>query len=386
VLVTGGDHTAALAAVRALRAAGYLPWVAATGRGSYAGRSRAAAGVVMVPYSGAEPDAFLDQLGSAVKRLGIRVLIPGSEPDLIAIAGSGDVTLRALAGLPEPGVVQRIVDKAEVYRAAAAAGLKVPRTELIGREHLDEGSDWDFPMIAKPVRSARAIDSGALVRIDAQLVQSRDELRGLLDGSGPERWLLQARVEGRLAAVGGVARDGEVIATVHQRSLRVWPPGAGVSAFAETVPTDPALEAHVVRLIDVLSWSGIFQSQFICGQDGPQLIDLNPRVYGSLALATAAGVNLPATWADVVAGIPTRPATHRIGVRYRSDELEPRALVHLARNGHPLAAAGALVPRRHTTHSILAANDPAPVLASLAKLQRYAREAFGHRRGRSVPG
>lgn len=382
MLVTGGEHTASLAAVRALRAAGNEPWVGAESRRAYAARSRAATGVVALPYSGADPEGFINRLRAEVERLGIRVVIPGTEQDLVAIAGSPDTSLRASAGLPEPEVVRRIIDKTEIYRAAQAAGLRVPQTKVIGGDRSDELTDADFPAIVKPVRSARTADSGELIRIDAQIVQSQTELRQLLDGLGSDRWLIQTRLEGQLGAISGVARTGEVIVAVHQRSTRVWPPGAGVSSFAETTAPDPALEADVARLIDVLSWSGIFQAQFMHNADGAHLIDLNPRVYGSLALATAAGVNLPAIWAAVLTGSGIEPPAYRVGVHYRSDELDVRSLLHLARHGRLAAAATGMLPRRHTAHSVVTLADPAPGLTSLVKLGRY---AFRGRTGRD-PG
>jgi predicted ATP-grasp superfamily ATP-dependent carboligase len=371
VLVTGGEHTASLAAVRALCAAGYEPWAGAASHRSYAARSRAADGVVVLPSSGADPERFVACLRAEVERLDIRVVIPGTEPDLVAIADSTDELLHRTAGLPERDVVRRAIDKPAVYRDAEELGIRVPRTEVVDPERLNALADGDFPVILKPVRSARA-DGGALVRIDARLVKSRDQLRGILDGLGSDQWLLQARIDGQLGAISGVAQNGRVVAALHQRSIRVWPPGAGVSSFAETVEADPALEADVARLIGALSWSGIFQTQFIHGADGAHLIDLNPRVYGSLALATAAGVNLPAIWAAVVTGSPIEPSSYRVGVHYRSDELDIRSLLHLARHGRPAAAAAGMLPRRGTAHSVLALSDPAPGLTSLAKLGRYA--------------
>ena len=371
VLVTGAEHTASLAAVRALRAAGYEPWVGAVSRRSYAARSRLSAGAVGLPYSGADPDGFIGRLRAEADRLDVRVVIPGTEQDLVAIAGSSDTSLRAIAGLPQPEVVRRIINKTEVYRAAGSAGLRVPRTELIGRHGDAAVPDADFPAIVKPVRSAQTAQSGTLIRIDAQLVGSRAELRRLLEGSGSDQWLIQPRVDGQLGAISGVARSGEIVAALHQRSRRVWPPGAGVSSFAETVPADLALEAHVARLIDALAWSGIFQAQFIHNDSGAYLIDLNPRVYGSLALATKAGVNLPAIWAAIVTGSRVAPTAYRAGVHYRSDELDLRSLLHLALHGRPVAAATGLLPRRRTAHSVLSLSDPAPGLTSLAKLGRY---------------
>jgi predicted ATP-grasp superfamily ATP-dependent carboligase len=326
-----------------------------------------------LPYSGDAAEAFIDRLSAAVARLGVRVVIPGTEQDLIAISSSSDSTLRAAAGVPPLHVVRRVIDKTAVYRVAQEFGFRVPRTQVMDRDRLLDVCDAEFPVIIKPVRSARAAESGILIRIDAQLVKSGDQLRRLVDGLGPGQWLVQAQVNGQLGAICGVAHNGRVVTAVHQRTRRVWPPGAGVSAFAETVPAAPALEADVARLIHAMSWSGIFQAQFIHNEHGSHLIDLNPRVYGSLALATAAGVNLPAIWAALVTGRRVEPTAYRVGVRYRSEELDVRALLHVALHGRPLAAAAGMLPRRRTAHSVVTLADPAPGLTSLGRLGRQLR-------------
>lgn len=374
VLVTGGDRAASLAAVRALRAAGYEPWAGVPSRRAYAARSRAAAGAVVLPDSGVAPAAFLNRLRDEVERLQARVVIPGNEQDLIAIASSPERLVSAAAAIPPIDVVLRIIDKSVVYRLAEGLGFQIPRTYVLDDDRVLDGVE--FPLIVKPARSARVAESGALIRTEAQLVTSRHHLERLADklGSGP--WLAQSHINGQLGAIGGVAHDGRVVAAVHQRSHRVWPPGAGVSSFAETVPADRKLEAKVAGLIDSLSWSGIFQAQFIHGDSGPHLIDVNPRLYGSLALATAAGVNLPAIWASLVSGSAVEPPMYRIGVRYRSEELDLRALAHVALRGQLLTAAAGMLPHRHTTHSVISLADPAPGLTSLGKLARYVRRAL----------
>jgi predicted ATP-grasp superfamily ATP-dependent carboligase len=56
--------------------------------------------------------------------------------------------------------------------------------------------------------------------------------------------------------------------------------------------------AGVARLLADLGWSGVANVQFVRAPGGrPRLIDLNGRLYGSLALAYATGVNVPDLWA-----------------------------------------------------------------------------------------
>jgi len=109
------------------------------------------------------------------------------------------------------------------------------------------------------------------------------------------------------------------VAQFQQVALRTWPPDAGISAVAESVPTDPHLAAGAARMLASVGFGGLAQLQFVeAPGGGPALIDVNPRFYGSLPLALACGVNLPAAWHDVASGRSSgRPSPYPAGVRFR---------------------------------------------------------------------
>jgi predicted ATP-grasp superfamily ATP-dependent carboligase len=263
------------------------------------------------------------------------------------------------------------ISKGHVNRLAAEAGLTVPGTVELTPGSLPPAHALTMPAVVKPVRSELDSRDGGLVRGHVERIDTPEKLRETALRAAGRRCLVQPVIEGRLGAVCGVAWNGEVVLAVHQRSKRIWPPEAGVSAYAETVPPDLELDRLVARLVGLLGWSGIFQMQFIEAEDGAYFIDLNPRIYGSLALAVAAGANLPAIWVALIAGSePAVPGRYRCGVHYRCEELDARALLRVLRTEGPLAAAAGLVPHRHTTHAIACLEDPLPALTSLGKLSR----------------
>ena len=173
----------------------------------------------------------------------------------------------------------------------------------------------------------------------------------------------------------GIAWEGEVLATSHQIATRVFPPGAGISAFAQTVARDPELDAGVRRLIDTIGWSGIFQVQFIREGDRSYVIDLNPRMYGSLGLAIAAGLNLPGIWADLLLGRTPTVGDYRVGVPFRSEERDLPALAAAVASRDWGQARAILRPRRATTHAVASLRDPLP-LVTLARRVTRARAAL----------
>lgn len=75
-----------------------------------------------------------------------------------------------------------------------------------------------------------------------------------------------------------------------------------------TLPIDEGLAARATALLADLGWSGLVELQFLRGADGvSHLIDLNGRFFGSMALANAAGANLPDAWGRQVLGDPLPP-------------------------------------------------------------------------------
>jgi predicted ATP-grasp superfamily ATP-dependent carboligase len=138
------------------------------------------------------------------------------------------------------------------------------------------------------------------------------------------------------------------------------------------VQSDPAVEAGVRQLIRLLRWSGIFQLQFIRAGSTSYVIDLNPRIYGSLGLAIAAGLNFPAIWADLLLGRTPRVGSYKVGARFRSEERDLATLVASIVGRDWRMALEVLRPRRRTAHALGSISDPMPLLMSgrLARIRR----------------
>jgi len=335
VLVTdGGDGQArsSLAAVRALAAGGYRPAVTVSGPSSLAASSRYCARRVRTPLV-TEP-GYAEAVRTEL----------AARPYLTTLAAS-DAALLAL-GAP----VGHLVDKAELIARARRAGLAVPPTRVFpSREDLVGAGDLDFPLVLKPAVSTRP----------AVLVTSAAEMAAAAKGEG--RFVVQPYLREDLRAAAGVLWDGRLVAAVHQRYFRTWPADCGTASAAETVQADLDLEQRLLLLLD--GYEGIFQAQLA----GEHLLDLNPRVYGSLPLAVAAGVNLPAVYCDLLGGHEVRPIRARPGVFYRwlEGDLRHMAWSLRARRAGFGTALKTLRPHWGTAHSTESLRDPMPMVARL---------------------
>ena len=369
--------------MRALHAAGYEVWLAInSGQQTYAQRSRAAAGTVQVTSPGVSAERHAHEMAHAAARLKVAAVLPGTEASLASLTGRQDLFSPGVGvAVTPPEVLRRATDKALLGELAQRVGLQTPEAIQLEGGEGDDLVEVPFPAIVKPVSTVGGGGSLIQRRRQTALVRTPVELRRALAAAPGVSCLVQPYVPGTLAAICGVAWEGELICSEHQRSPRIWPPSHGVSSYATTVPPDPARDAAVAELVRAIGWSGVFGVQFLLQGERAQVIDFNPRLYGSLALAVAAGLNLPAIWADLVLGRPiSKPGSYRVGVRYRVEEDDPRALLAAFRRGERVAALQGLVPRRHTAHAVFSWRDPRPSLLTLAKLGRGLRSA-GRRPG-----
>jgi len=379
VIVTGGETLGVLAGVRALATAGYETWVAVSERGSYGARSRAAAGTVDVPDAARDPEGFVMALAKAAVRLTAAAVLPGTDKDLIAFAEQRALVPEGLAvGAPPPAAVKRATDKSQLDAFAAAAGLQTPHTIPFECEQsATVTAGLGFPLVVKPLTSESRGADGSLEHASGHLARDEEELARAIAALPGDRWLAQPYLAGSLYAVCGLAWRGEVVCSEHQIAARIWPRTGGNSAYAVTTARDEELDEGVRRLVATIGWEGIFQVQFIRRGDETYLIDFNPRIYGSLALAVAAGLNLPALWVELLRGGDPQTRDYRVGVRYREEENDIRALGWLLAHGRLREAASGVIPHRGTAHSVFSARDPGPLLTSFGKLVRIARRRDG---------
>lgn len=315
-------------------------------------------------------DAFLEDVATAVRRGGYDLVLPGDDIEVLALS-EGREAVPAVVPYAEHAAVVRALDKVTLSEAAAGVGIATPRTTAV------DGATFSGPVVVKarlhwnrssvdgfrhlPVRIARSQQE-----VDAAAAHMRER------GGEP---FLQELVDGELMAVSAVCDAAGRLRAVSQQvtersSLR------RTSARARTVALDDDLVERVRRLLEVLGWQGLANLQFLrrSGSE-PLLIDLNPRFYGSLALAVAAGADLPRVWAELAVGRdPGELLSGRPGVRFSAldeDLLRARA--------EPAPVRAALESLRYgvgAAHSVGDLRDPLPAVHQAGRRAvRVARRA-----------
>jgi predicted ATP-grasp superfamily ATP-dependent carboligase len=373
ILVTSAQERFALAACRSLAGAGYRVGAVADQTPAATHWSRCCSARYVLPDAKADADGFVDGLAGIVRQTPYAVLLPATDAALLAVSSRRDrLEPHVRLGLPSHEAVQAATDKIALDAAARAAGLETPDT-IVCHSRSDGAAAarrLGLPLVIKPRRTAFE-DGGAVRQRGSAMIADEAALERALDDFGTP-FLLQRAIPGDVYSVAGVTtpEDG-VVAFAMSRYLRTWPQRAGNVAFAETVEPPAGLREQVGRLLGELSWHGIFELELMRSDDGAfHAIDLNPRLYGSLAHATRAGAPLAVVFCDWALGKQVRRAEARPGVRYRWEDADARHAIASLRERRFGDALAALRPHRDVAHAHFRLDDPGPLAARALLLAR----------------
>jgi predicted ATP-grasp superfamily ATP-dependent carboligase len=356
LLVDQSRDRATLVAVRNLAAAGFT---VATGacKPSFASTSRHAGAHHVVHECEEDEDRFVADIAAAVAAGGYDIVFCSYDVGLLTLSRRRAEIGGALWPYAPYAVVERAFDKLALTQAAQAAGLGAPHTEPATAEALEA---WTGPVVVKArTHVPKRFDTGLF---PSNGTQARELVHQIREAGGEP--LLQEPIAGGMGAVVVmVGHDGELISEIHQEATRTWPPDAGDTVRGRIIAPERELSRGVHALVRDLGWFGLAQIEFVRDGDGvPRITDFNGRFYGSLALATGAGVNLPALWAEHAlgrGGAPARAPRGGAGFQWLNRDLAA------AYADGPRALLGALAAAPLASHSMWEPRDPSPTVRYL---------------------
>lgn len=189
------------------------------------------------------------------------------------------------------------LDKSIQMAAALKAGLPLPETLVVRQPEDLEGLET-FPVIAKPALAA-ATEGNKLGRDGATYLAGTADRLHLQHELTPEMdpLLVQPLVAGIGEGVFGYATaDGVLAWSGHARVRMMNPHGSGSSACVAKMPDDD-LKTQITAFLKDLDWRGPFMIELLRDARGtPWFMELNGRMWGSMALARRQGLEYPA-WA-----------------------------------------------------------------------------------------
>ncbi len=261
-------------------------------------RSRYCDERISVPDPGTDLKAYEDALLRLARREDVRAILPFREPDIYVLARNRE-TLEEHVGAPWPSLetLRQVQDRVELFEAARAVDVPVPRTEPF-----DSCDDWDRNLIVKPRYTVHAPEYADLFT-DSET--QHESTRYIAPGSEPDRDELLAEI-GHVPIVqeyvpttdeyGFFAQyeGGTPVATFQHRQIRGRKYDGGYSVYRESVDI-PELERAGLRLLDELDWHGVAMVEFLRDPRTGEfkLMEVNPRFWSSLPFTVQAGVDFP---------------------------------------------------------------------------------------------
>jgi len=331
------------------------------------------------------PDPYRDEAGFVheMERLGDElpqkaVLFPARDDYVLPLAAAaarlGEYFLLPFSALPE---MVPMNDKWLQVEAAERAGVDVPRCVLLrsAGDVATAAGLVPFPAILKPTTPQAGMRylnvKALLMRTAAELPAAYEQasvcgpllLQEYIPGDDDETYYLGSYLDA----------ESRPLAVFTGRRLRQYPRGFGAARSAQSVWMPQIADAGL-RLLQEMRFHGVSHVEFKRdARDGRfKLMEVNPRHYGTHALAAACGVNLSAVaYADAL-GRPFVAPRQREGAKWLQVSRDFMASPQEILRGE-LTLRDWLTSLRGTRlDGVFSFDDPLPGAASLVHLMRRA--------------
>jgi predicted ATP-grasp superfamily ATP-dependent carboligase len=293
VIVTNARNRIAYNVVRSLGRRGIPVYAADSVPRAMTFASRYTRGHFLYPSPFRDPAGFIDCLLAEAHRLEKPVLIPVFEETFLVAKHRDRLAPHMALAVPDYSQILAAHNKDRWEAIARGLDILVPST--YSRDALRRGAASPprvrFPVLIKPKQGGGAWGITE--------VATSQELADLLDraewaGKSWERFFVQEKIIGHTHCVAMLFSHGRLRAKVAYRQLRDYPTSGGQATLRVSDGHQKA-ESDLERLLARLNWHGPCQADFIVDEvsGAPYLIDINPRLWGSLVQAVASGVDFP---------------------------------------------------------------------------------------------
>jgi predicted ATP-grasp superfamily ATP-dependent carboligase len=390
VLVTDAARGSAIAIIRSLGRRGWRVIAGDSQPRSPGFHSRYARGRLVYPSPEEAPAACIDALVQAARDRHVDLIVPVTDAVILPMSAARD-RFDGVSKLALPGAdgLEVATDKLKTLELAERLAVPVPGTFLASTaaQACEKAKDSGWPLVLKPQASRLYREQSGIESFRVCYAENIDRLATRMrpfEGRCPV--LVQEYTPGDGYGVELLMHHGRPLAAFQHKRLRELPTSGGPSAFRESVPLDPVLYRHSVRLLEAIDWTGLAMVEFKVGADGPKLMEINGRVWGSLPLATHSGMDFPARMAELFlygppAGNGAPDTGYRVGVRARDLELETMWIVAVlaGKRRYPFLpmpprrqGLAALVELLNPAYKfdILSWDDPRPGMAEIPKIVR----------------
>lgn len=214
--------------------------------------------------------------------------------------------------LPEPQVVEMLMDKISFYTYAQDAQLPVPGTFFLRNkaDALDAADKLTYPCVLKPPIKTPTWEEHTKAKV--YKLSNREEFLAVYDQCS--HWAKILMVQEWIAGPDAnlfssncyFSRESQPLVTFIARKIRQWPPETGTSCLGEEVRNDEVLEESI-RLFQSVNYEGLGYVEMKRDEPSGKHYIIEPNIgrpTGRSAISEAGGVELLYTMYCDAVGLP----------------------------------------------------------------------------------
>jgi len=287
VLVLGDNDLASLTTVRSLGRAGFEVHLVAWYEYAITRSSRYVHKIHDCGHPEREPRKFATKILRLVEEVSFDLVIPVVDAALMPLLNVADTLRRhCVFAAPNRQQFETAHNKGETIRLAQQLGVDIPATTVVSQLDQIQSIAWPerFPIILKPALGGRVRQMKSSAEAEQKLEQ--------MIRQGPV--LVQEFCPGHGVGVDILSNHGTIHAAFQHERVHE-PPEGGVSSYRKSVPLSEDLLAIARRMCEAMQWTGpaMFEFKTDPTTGRTALMEINGRLWGSLALSVAAGVDFP---------------------------------------------------------------------------------------------
>lgn len=241
------------------------------------------------------PEKFISDIVNILNDCGAKFYLPGHDEGEIVAKYRHHFPQDIIIPLPDYDSLVFANNKMSTAQRALELGVPVPRVvDYHTVEELKDKLPGQGDFVIKLRRSSGA--KGVFYASDAEGVVSM--VNDLIDKYDlqPDRYpVVQEKVVGEGWGVSCLYHEGERIVSFTHRRLREKTISGGTSTLRESAHNQQ-MEQYAFKLLDSFNWHGLAMVEFKWNPETKQawFIEINPRLWGSIALPVACGIDFPA--------------------------------------------------------------------------------------------
>ncbi|MGQ0558019.1 MAG: carboxylate--amine ligase [Sphingosinicella sp.] len=238
--------------------------------------------------------AWVGKLSELIECHGFHRVIPCDDAGLARLQRHAAALRREKLALPNEEALEIFIDKVRTRTLAERVGVPVARAASIAKAS-DAAALIDrlgLPLVLKPRRSHRP--GSSWLKETVRIIRDRAELVSALAAVKPAQWLAESYFDGVGIGLSVFAEQGQIRLAWQHRRFRARL--GGMSTHRTGTPIDPRLFSDVKVLADATRLDGVamFEFRMDPATGAYVLIEVNPRLWGSMPLALRAGIDFPA--------------------------------------------------------------------------------------------